>query len=447
MSGSEMLTMQDAGGARTEEFALTDEQILGVEPEGLDADNGSGRGERLRDGGDGGKGLTPEGVSYRDQEPPGWLAREMKDPWVGDEARELWEGVQRAQLEAAEYRELIGAPADARALKEIYPGGLAEARSAAERARELAEIDAVFFAAAGRPAEEVRAGRMQLVERLHAQNPGAFREMVEAGVRLLGGAGGRTNAGGVDGQGAMNPQGSLRSVAGAPNGSAGETAGQAGRDDRIGVENNLPNRVNHGAGTGAQAGMPVPQEVAARYREFERVTNAELERSVGGAIGRAMEAALPNLRMAESSGTRREGVPAERGTQAPLLQERLQAAVREDVEAGLRSDAALGEQVARVLSGRRLDEAARTQVVRLIDARAQQLVPGAVRRVVGSWTAATLGSNKTESSGERELSGVAKSERRSVLKNDKAPDRERAPRASRGRVDYRKFSDEEILGM
>ena len=61
----------------------------------------------------------------------------MKDPWVGDEARELWEGVKRAQREAAEYREVVGAPEDARALKEIYPGGVAEARSAAERAREL----------------------------------------------------------------------------------------------------------------------------------------------------------------------------------------------------------------------------------------------------------------------------------------------------------------------
>ena len=63
----------------------------------------------------------------------------------------------------------------------------------------------------------------------------------------------------------------------------------------------------------------------------------------------------------------------------------------------------LGEQVARVLSGRRLDEAARAQVVRLIDARAQQLVPGAVRRVVGSWTAATLGAKKPESAGERRV--------------------------------------------
>ena len=65
--------------------------------------------------------------------------------------------------------------------------------------------------------------------------------------------------------------------------------------------------------------------------------------------------------------------------------------MREEVETALRSDGSLGEQVARVLSGRRLDEAARMQVVRLIGDRAEQLVPGAVRRVVGSLDAGDFG--------------------------------------------------------
>jgi len=202
-------------------------------------------------------------------------------------------------------------------------------------------------------------------------------------------------------------------------------------------------------GREAQAGVPVPQEVASRYREFERATNAELEKSVGGTIARAMEAALPNLRYANTAGG--EG-------QAPPLQERLLAAVREEVESALRSDASLGEQVARVLSGRRLDEAARAQVVRLIDARARQLVPGAVRRVVGSWTQATLGARKTdagaESAGrggeERRVERSASSSQRTVS-GDSAANRNAQTTAGRsvprGRVDYRKMSDEQILGM
>jgi hypothetical protein len=436
----------------SEVFTLTDEQILGMEAEGRETETESTTRQQVNDRGVAAEGPIPEEVSYRDsavgrdaksaqpgmavplglaQEPPGWLAREMKDPWVGEEARELWEGVQRAQREAAAYREAFGTPEDARALKEIYPGGVAEAKSAAERARELAEIDAVFFGAAGKPTEELRAGRVQLVEKLYAQDPAAFREMVEAGVRILGRAsGGQRSVASAEGkalsQDATTLPGSLRSVAGAQ-----EKAGHSGRDDSL--------------GSNANGNM---QHVQA-YREFERATNAELEKSVGGAIGRAMEAALPNLRHARMAGG--EG-------QAPPLQERLRAAVREEVEAALRSDASLGEQVARILSGRRLDEVARAQVVRLIDGRAQQLVPGAVRRVVGSWTQATLGARMADTGAEPAARGEqerraerAASSSQKTTSGDSAANRNAQTAAGRsvprGRVDYRKLSDEQILGM
>src|SRR4029077_5779693 len=69
------------------------------------------------------------------QEPPPWLAAQMKDPWTKEEATELWNGMQQARQEAAAYRAAIATPEDARALKELYPGGVTEARTAAERAR------------------------------------------------------------------------------------------------------------------------------------------------------------------------------------------------------------------------------------------------------------------------------------------------------------------------
>ncbi len=120
------------------------------------------------------------------------------------------------------------------------------------------------------------------------------------------------------------------------------------------------------------------------YRTFEKAANAELERSVGSAIERTMEQALPNLRRLAAS------------HQNAGLSERLKASVREEVDSALKSDAQLGEQVARVLAGRRFDEAARTQVVRMIDARAQQLVPGAVRRVVNGWTQTAMAARRGE---------------------------------------------------
>jgi len=479
MSGNDPLMIEDGGGSVAAEiFALTDEQILGMEVEGqeVEADPSSRESANssqgpstaaataaasARDDKEERRRRSSQSTSSREelsvqdgknaqpgmavpQEPPAWLAREMSDPWVGEEARELWEGVQRAQREAAAYREAIATPEDARALKEIYPGGVAEAKSAAVRARELAEIDAVFFGAAGKPAEELRAGRVQLVEKLYSQDPTAFREMVEAGVRILGNVGGRSSDGERVSQAATTLPGSLHSES--------QTARLSGRDDR-------QTGVTGGDGQTdreAQAGVAVPQEVASRYREFERATNAELEKSVGGTIARAMEAALPNLRQVG-----REGPFGQtQGKQAPPLQERLRVAVREEVETALRSDASLGEQVARILSGRRLDEAARAQVVRLIDARAQQLVPGAVRRVVGAWTQATLGARKTDAvstSGgrgaeERRVERASSSSRtasgeQTADRNQKAAAGSAGRAAQRGRVDYRKLSDEQILGM
>jgi hypothetical protein len=344
-------------------------------------------------------------------EPPKWLAERMKDPWVGDEARELWAGVQKAQSEAATYREAFANPEDARALKELYPGGVSEAKSVAERARQLEEIDGVYFGAAGKSTEELRAGRAALAQRLYAQDAEAFREMVAEGVRMLGGV-----AGGVEGN--------SRSLA-----AAAKSATSTRDDNSAGLR---------------QAEMTVAAETVRQYRDFEKAANAELERSVGEEIARRMEQALPNLRQTRTSG--------QGGGQGVPLQERLGAAAREEIDAALKSDAQLGEQVARVVAGRRFDDASRAQVVWLIDARAQQLVPGAVRKVVGQWTQATLGARGKRTTAEEplraDIGGANKSGTAVANRQEDGRDRPAKSVTSRGRrVEYGKMSDEQILEM
>ena len=196
----------------------------------------------------------------------------------------------------------------------------------------------------------------------------------------------------------------------------------------------------------------MPQEVVRAYGEMEKAANAELEKSVGAAIGRAMEQALPNLK--------RNWATGQAGAQhAAPLRDRLSAAVREEVDAALKSDRELGEQVARVLAGRKFDEVARGQVVRLIDARAQQLVPGAVKRVVASWTEATLaarGENAEERTGARTVSApvradsLARPAERGTVKSarERAVEELENTAVRRGRrMDYSRLTDEEILGM
>jgi hypothetical protein len=342
----------------------------------------------------------------------------MRDPWHGEEAKELWESAVQARQEAAAYREAIATPAEARALKELYPGGVSEAKSAAERARQLDEFDAAYFGAAGKPPEALSAARVQLAQRLMEQDPAAFREMVAAGVRLLEG----------HGQPAW---------------------GNAQRQDA----QNKPQSLDSGPQNAQASAASVPPEVASRYAAFEKATNADLEKSVGGAIARAMQQALPNLRSLDRAG--RDGA-----AQGAPLQERLGAAVREDVEAALKSDAQLGEQVAKILGARRFDDATRAQVVRVIDARAQQLVPGAVKRVVGSWTSATLGTrgksptaevrSDDSQAGRETAAKPAPREGKSGQSSGRSesPERQAPGRtASRGRVDYGKLSDEQILDL
>jgi hypothetical protein len=391
----------------SEVFALTDEQIVGLGPEkrGQPSETNDRESDESR---------RNEAESAREVREiprsadsarndaiavvPQWLAERMRDPWCGDQATEFWEATQNAQKEARAYREIFATPEDARTLKELYPGGVIEARAVAERARVLDEIDAAFYRGDA-------ASRTQLAQRMMAQDPAAFREMVEAGMRLL------------------RPE-------------SAQAPAQTGNHREPGMASVEDARE-------AQPGVAVPQEVVRAYGEFEKAANAELEGSVGGAIARAMESALPNLRLTRAPHNSGEARVQEVEGTAPL-QQRLASAVREEVEAGLKSDRQLGEQVVRLLAGKRFNHEARTQVVRLIDARAQQLVPGAVKRVVSSWTQTTLAAKGKEPAPRVE------NNRREAAPQSR-PETARASAAhgsSRGRrVDYKRMSDEEILSL
>jgi len=112
------------------------------------------------------------------------------------------------------------------------------------------------------------------------------------------------------------------------------------------------------------------------------------------------------------------------------------------------------------LSGRRLDDEARTQVVRLIGERAQQLVPVAAKRVLNDWTQATLAAHRGKSaradatSARREVApaslpaGFASRNAGTLTgANENRRLEASATRSDTRRLDYRKLSDEQILEM
>ena len=389
-------------------------------------------------------------TSHDTAEPPPWLAAQMQDPWGGEEAREFWDGVQQARSQAAAYRAAIASPEDARALKELYPGGVSEALAAAERARLLDEVDRAYFGAAGNSPEQLSASRAQLAQRMLHEDPAAFREMVEAGIRVLQEAGTQNYA--------------RKSIASAVYESQASRH-DAGENSLVAAQHAAPPQ-----GTAAPAATPASQalhgspvtshESLSAYAAFERAANDDLERSVGSAIERTLVQALPSFEQ--------HNTPGQAGAQpAAPLRERLAASVRADVEKALQGDRQLGEQVAQMLAARRFDNDARAQIVRVIAERAQQLVPIAAKRVLNEWTQTTLAahrgrtqradsaSSKADVAQARpEAYGRASVPARSAGNEQTHGRGQDAPRASgqasttkSRQINYRKLSDEQILEM
>jgi len=441
-------------------FALTDEQILEIGPEAQDleisgehqptreqeaalvapASLPAGSAAASQDGNrrlEAGATQTPQSEAPAaqpgmavPQEPPPWLAAQMEDPWTGEEARELWNGVQQARSEAAAYREAFANPEDARALKELYPGGVNEARAAAERARALDDIDRSYFGAAGKSAQEISASRAELAQRMLRENPAAFREMVFAGLRALEDSAG---VGATLGSPAAN--GGVASADGASPAPTAVAASGA-RDLRL---------------TEPQTRDTRYEAQLAAYASFEKAANEDLERSVGGAIERTLAQALPNAGRSIQDASGLAG-------QAPPLQTRLSAAIRQDVESALKGDRQLGEQVTQILSGRRLDGEVRAQVVRVIGERAQQLVPIAAKRVLSDWTQTTLAAHRGNTaradaaSSRREVASASGASAQASTSTNSGREPSRSTNHSSGRsearrVDYRKLSDEQILDL
>jgi hypothetical protein len=379
-------------------FALSDEQILEIEPEPQDSSVAPGASSAPASdapppeapsvqGSSASKAASappvtehgPRATGHDAQpgmvapvQPPKWLADMMADPQAGAEARDFWNGIVKAREEA---------------------------RLAADRARQLEELDRVYFAGDAKSPAEAAAARERLAETLLREDPAAFREMVFAGLRALEKAG-ASGAAPPPLSAIPSEARNLSSPAAHPQ---RDSSSQTFGNDSVAAEARL-----------------------VAYAAFEKAANDDLDRDVGGAISRTLEQALPNAAKAD-------GV---------ALKDRLAAAIRQDIEAALKGDRQLGEQVAQILAARRFDDATRAQVVRLIGERARQLVPGAARRVLSEWTHAALAAHrararKTEAAAARpDVEGVG---------GPPANLRSKAPAARE--VDYRRMTDEQILDL
>jgi hypothetical protein len=332
--------------------------------------------------------------------------------------------------EHQEFRAAFASPEEARAIKELLPGGVRDVLTLREATQSVDRIDAAIFSG------DVRA-QSEVVAELARANPAAFRSMFAEAAKVLAGIGARGNeAGGreakfSDGQIAngLNAGPTLRKNGegwgtrsaedGGSKSEVGKLEASASRDLSAGQDADRVTRVT-GHETRA-TDLQSPHFDPAAYASFERATNDAVARDVRGSIGETLARVMP------------EGV-------ADGAARRIGEDIFNEVHRALAADRALSEQVAGVLRDRRFGGAEQQRVAALLAGRAKQLVPSMARRVIGEWTSTVL--NTARSKAARQAAAAARVDIAAPGGSlDSMPLRQMSPRE----VNYASMSDEEIL--
>ena len=108
---------------------------------------------------------------------PEWMAAAAGDPTHGVEAQQLWQ-------EHQAFRAAFSSPAEARAIKELFPGGAQEAQTLRQAAQAVVQLDAAIYSGDARAQSEV-------VAALARANPAAFRSLFAEAAKVLAGMGPR----------------------------------------------------------------------------------------------------------------------------------------------------------------------------------------------------------------------------------------------------------------
>jgi hypothetical protein len=112
-----------------------------------------------------------------------------------------------------------------------------------------------------------------------------------------------------------------------------------------------------------------------------------------------------------------------------------------EVHASLAGDRELSQRVGETLRDWRFDAAARQQVVTLLSSRARAVLPEVARRVVAEWTSSVLASDRAR------VARIDAAAARRDITGGRLPEPVSSSTLRPREVDYRRVSDEQILGM
>jgi len=417
---------------------LTDEEILGLEPVGV----ASKEHNRVAPQDD-----KAESVGARHAVPlqpeaqgapvmPEWMVAAAGDPKHGAEAQRHWQ-------EHQAFRASFSSPDEARAMKELFPGGAQEAQTLRQASQAVDQLDAAIYSGDARAQSEV-------VAELARANPAAFRQLFAEAEKVLAGMG--------HFQPVSDQTPTLRETREGwgtqPNPSASQDPSMVGRTSPVadhpsarpaGLRASESPVTDHQSPFGSAQGKPVtdhpsaslrasqsPQFDPAAYAAFERSTNDTVARDVRVAVGDTLARVLP------------EGI-------AEGAARRIGEDIFNEIHRTLAADRTLSEQVGAILrgssrdftaSGWRFGTAEQQRVAALLAGRAKQLVPGVSRRVIGEWTSSVLGASRSKAA--RQASAASRVDIAAPGGSlDSMPLRAMSSRE----INYASMSDDEILSL
>jgi hypothetical protein len=334
---------------------------------------------------------------------PEWMRTLAADPKHGGEAQQLWR-------EHQEFRAAFSSSEEARAIKELLPGGVKDVLTLREATQSVDRIDAALFSG------DIRA-QSEVVAELARANPAAFRSMFAEAAKVLAGMGQNQEAGGRR-QEAGNFASSSPAMSAVAGGELENRRQDAGATTAAPVTNHESQITNHQSPVTSHQS---PNFDPAAYSAFERSTNDAVARDVRGSIGDTLARVMP------------EGV-------AEGAARRIGEDIFNEVHRALAADRTLSEQVAGVLRDRRFGGAEQQRVATLLAGRAKQLVPSVARRVIGEWTSTVL--NTARSKAARQAAAASRVDIAAPGGSlDSMPLRAMSSRE----VNYASMSDEEIL--
>jgi hypothetical protein len=437
---------------------LTDEQILGIDPPSpkggfggpVRANEGRASGgaesahldEKILGSGD--PGYRDVGSSADTGGMPAWVRAAAADATHGAEVQALWS-------EHQGFRAAFSSPEEARAIKELFPGGAPEAQNLKQSAQSVERIDAAIFSG------DVRA-QSEVVAEIARANPAAFRSLFAEAAKVLAGLGvnvapvGANVAPGTPSGSSLQADSALSSRPTlSENREVGRTQNQATNRNLNSNQDSNQNRLtenpaaqitNHPSQspkasdsriTNHDSRITAPQSPTfdpAAYASFERTTNDVVARDVRSTISDTLARVLP------------EGI-------AEGAARRIGDDIFNEVHRALAADPALSQQVGQALRGPlasgqgwRFGTAEQQQVASLLTGRARQLMPSVARRVIGEWTSSVLGASRSKASRQ-----AAAASRVDIAAPGGSLDSMPLRAMSSREVNYAAMSDDEILGM